>query len=512
MAMFDAEETRFLEAMSALTYGNPFLPTRIEAEKAVLGSAFKPLQSVWNVRPDLDADTANVQRIGEKCEAMAPRLRARWTEASDQATPIEHEWYRDWATYVAYYRFHDRFLQLGQNPSGGREGQPAPFFPAFTRELHELLHPAHAFDTGPETNPVHLFACFYQVRRAFSHIFHFIVGGSMAAAKLRAAVWQSVFTHDMKRYRRSLFDRMHDISVLITGPSGTGKELVARAIAMSGYIPFDPKTQRFTATPENQFIALNPSALSPTLIEAELFGHRKGAYTGATADHRGWLEKAGARGTVFLDEIGELGAGIQVKLLRVLETRIFQRLGDTESRRFEGKFVAATHRDLSREIREGRFRSDLYYRICSDMIRTPSLREHLSENPDELNVLIAYLARRLLPDEEAHTLAEEVATWIDGNMPPSYPWPGNVRELDQCVRNILVRKHYAPAPLETHDTFFEDFAAGTLSAEAVLQRYCTTVYAMTGNYQETARRLRVDHRTVKAKIDPELLQRLRETS
>ncbi len=162
----------------------------------------------------------------------------------------------------------------------------------------------------------------------------------MSAARLRAAVWQSIFTHDMRRYRRTLYEQIGDFTTLITGPSGTGKELVARAIGLSRYTPFDPKTLTFTEDFTGSFHALNLSALPPTLIESELFGHRRGAFTGALQDRRGWLEVCRPLGTVFLDEVGELDASIQVKLLRVIQTRMFQPLGDTTDRHFHGTSVS----------------------------------------------------------------------------------------------------------------------------------------------------------------------------
>src|SRR5690606_8428305 len=218
-----------------------------------------------------------------------------------------------------------------------------------------------------------VFAISFQIRRAFHYLFYSIVGSSMAAARLRAAAWESIFTHDMRRYYRLLHGRMGDITTLITGPSGTGKELVARAIAYARFIPFDARTRSFADDFSELFFPLNLSALSPTLIESELFGHRRGAFTGAIEDRAGWLETCPARGTVFLDEIGELDGPIQVKLLRVLQSRTFQRLGDTRTRRFGGKIIAATHRDLAAEMQAGRFRADLYYRLCSDLITTPTL-------------------------------------------------------------------------------------------------------------------------------------------
>ena len=152
------------------------------------------------------------------------------------------------------------------------------------------------------------------------------------------------------------------------------------------------------------------------MIESELFGHRKGAFTGALQDHSGWLEVCPPLGTVFLDEIGELDGSIQVKLLRVLETREFQRLGETTSRKFQGKVIAATNRDMAREMKAGRFREDLYYRLCSDLIVTPSLREQLADSPEELRNLVLFIAKRIAGPEEAEALAGEVELWIEGTL------------------------------------------------------------------------------------------------
>jgi len=262
---------------------------------------------------------------------------------------------------------------------------------------------------------------------------------------------------------------------------------------------------------------VNLSALSPTLIESELFGHARGAYTGALSDRTGWLEACGALGTVFLDEIGELDPALQVKLLRVLQARTFQRLGEIEERRFEGKIVAATHRDLAAEMAAGRFREDVYYRLCSDMIRTPSLAEQLRDQPDDLGNLILVLARRWLGADEAQVLAEEVHEYVLRELGVEYLWPGNIRELEQCVRNVLVRREYHPAgvapdcvALAPAAALGADVARGTLDVEELLSRYTTLVYHLAGSYEEAARRLGIDRRTVKARVDTTLLQNFRD--
>src|SRR5262249_38297977 len=162
---------------------------------------------------------------------------------------------------------------------------------------------------------------------------------------------------------------------LIIGPSGTGKERVAEAIGRSQYIPFDERKKEFKIGFLNAkkkavkidfvkaFKPVNLSALSPSLIESELFGHVKGAFTGGLDDHDGRLEECPGHGALFLDEIGELTSEIQVKLLRVLQTRHFQRAGDNDDRRFRGKIIAATNRDLAAEMQARRFREDFYYRL-----------------------------------------------------------------------------------------------------------------------------------------------------
>jgi transcriptional regulator with AAA-type ATPase domain len=377
---------------------------------------------------------------------------------------------------------------------------------------------AHYLDVRGCASPLraeaaHVFAGYYQVRRAFHHIHANILGESGPARRLRAAVWQSIFTRDGRRYRRALYARMGDVATLVTGPSGTGKELVARAIGLARYVPFDAETGAFAEPAAGAFFPLNLAALSPTLIESELFGHRRGAFTGAPEDRKGWFETCPPLGTVFLDEIGEVDAAIQVKLLRVLQTRTFQRLGDTADRAFSGKLIAATNRDLRQALAAGRFREDFYYRLCADLLVTPSLAERLGDTPGELRTLLRTIARRVAGDAEADDVAAEAEAWITAHLGPDYAWPGNVRELEQCVRNLVIRGSYdpqAPRRGDARAAFLDAVAAGALSADALLRRYCTWVYAQTQNYNETARRLGLDSRTVRDRVDPAWLAALRD--
>jgi len=507
MPFLTGSDRAFAQAIAALVHANPFLPERIEWERAALGPDFVATGTLWHARSDLD-DHPNLAKLSRRVEALAETLRGRLA-AGARPGAEELALYEDLVVYLLYSRHQENLLHLVET-RGAATGRVA-FYDAFTRDLEGFLAvPDGAFPARQDA--AHLFACFFQVRRAFHHTIRNIRGGSLPAGRLRAAVWQSIFTRDVRRYRRSLYRRMGDVPTLISGASGTGKELVAQAIGLARYIPFDADARRFAEDFAGSFYALNLSALSPTLVESELFGHRRGAFTGALQDRPGWLEVCPPLGTVFLDEIGEVDPAIQVKLLRVLQTRTFQRLGDTADRVFHGKLVAATNRDLGVEMRAGRFRADLYYRLCADLIITPPLQAQLRDSPAELGILLRFIAQRVAGDAEAEALAGEAERWITAHLGPDYPWPGNVRELEQCVRNVMVRGEYRPpevAPARPGDGLAEAFLSGTLTAEELLRRYCTLVYARTGSYQETARRLGLDRRTVKDRVDPALLAELR---
>jgi hypothetical protein len=322
MAVLDPGERAFAEAVSRLAYANPFLPERIDGERAALGADWVATGSLWHARADVD-DNPNVPKLFTRVETLAEALRLRLGRAPRPAAD-EAALYEDLVIYLLYYRYQADLYAIVEDSSAATRRLDC--YDRFARDLERLL-PA-AGDTFPARREApHLFACLFQIRRAFHYIFRNILGGSLPAARLRAAVWQSIFTRDMRRYRRALYRRMDDIATLICGPSGTGKELVARAIGLARYVPFEPASRRFAQDHAGGFHALNLPALSPTLIESELFGHRRGAFTGALDERAGWLEVCPPFGSVFLDEIGDVEPAIQVKLLRVLQTRRFQRLG-----------------------------------------------------------------------------------------------------------------------------------------------------------------------------------------
>ncbi len=509
MAFLSNAERAFLHTISEFAYCNPFLPDHTRLERDALGDEFIEGEPVWSQEVgDPEKPRANVWRIYEKTAALSTDLRRRLIESKSSPRESDLLLYEDAVLHMLYQSYYRRFYDA----SFGEQAK----FTSRWRFYHEFLTDWRKFleldgiAMPTRHEPKITFAIFRQIQRAFEQIFRDIIGGSMPAARLRASIWQSIFTHDMRRYRRSLYNRMGEFATLITGPSGTGKELAARAIAQSRYVHFDANKVAFADDEVALFYPINISALSPTLVESELFGHRRGSFTGAIADRVGWLEKCPLMGSVFLDELGELDPSIQVKLLRVIETRTFHPVGETAALEFRGKLIAATNRDLEARIRSGDFREDLYYRLCSDQIVTPALKEQLADSPEVLAELVSYMSRRVA-GADGEALAEDVMGWIEKNLGREYAWPGNYRELEQCVKNVLIRRDYKPsrqAPSDPIDAIAAELRAGQLTASELLSRYCTIVYRITGSYEETARRTGLDRRTVKAKLDRELLARL----
>ena len=205
------------------------------------------------------------------------------------------------------------------------------------------------------------------------------------------------------------------VTVLIEGESGTGKELIARAIHYNSPWSAEP------------FIAVNCTALVETLLESELFGHVKGSFTGATVDKKGKFELA-QNGTIFLDEIAEIAPALQVKLLRVLQEREFVRVGGDKTLRMNARVIAATNRDMGKEVADGRFREDLYYRLNVVSINVPPLRERKEDIP----ILVKRLIQQI--NEELHTKVNKISDEAMDRI-IQHNWPGNVREL----QNILTR-------------------------------------------------------------------------
>ena len=498
------EERTFAEGIRRMNTTNPFLPERIEAEREALGGAYREAHEPWNLSNSPSPEDANIAMVLERASAWVERLREGRSpsDASGRAVAADGERIRHVVFFWLYHRYAMRFDELIVEGQGKGGPVRASFFRPFCQDWGAAIDKG-GLGGDPTTDGPHLFSLFFQLRRAYHHVFLFLGGRSRPMAELRASIWRSIFTHDLDRYRLGLWERMADFNTLITGPSGSGKELVARAIGLSRYLPVDPKTGVFATDFSKGFFPLHLAALSPTLIESELFGHRRGAFTGALQDRSGWLEVCPSDGAVFLDEIGEVSAEIQVKLLRVLQERTFQRLGESETRRFSGKIIAATNRDLGREMMAGRFREDFFYRLCSDRIVTPSLAEQLRDRPDDLEMMVGVVASGLIDREEG--FVHRCVFGIRDRLGEDYPWPGNFRELEQCVRSHLIRGEYRPAvgAASSGRDWNAVMDGATLPLAAVVERYVRRAFEVSDrNVAATARRLEVDRRTVLARLEP----------
>ena len=271
-----------------------------------------------------------------------------------------------------------------------------------------------------------------------------------------------------------------DISVLITGETGTGKELIARELHRRSHREGGP------------FVTINCGAIPENLIESELFGHVKGAFTGAIASRPGKFQTADG-GTLFLDEIGELPLNLQVKLLRALQERVVNRVGDSKPEKIDIRVVAATNRNLEEEIKGGRFREDLYYRLNVVNLWLPPLRERGDD--------VVIIAKALLSK-----FADELHSGVRGFAPASasairkYPWPGNIRELENKIKKALVlcdATLLSPEDLELTEAAMAPTLPLEKAKEEFQRRYVLEALERNqGNRTQTARDLGVDPRTI----------------
>ena len=468
----------FFSRMAQVTYMNPFDPERqrILAELAGQG-ARAPEEAINAVFHEVDARIASLDHQG--CDALS-----KFT-ADDR--PLVRSLFL-YQTYLRYLADLDRLIEEQLRAANA----PAPFAGSLIADLT-----ARGFT---ETEALHYLASFFQIRRAFYFIVKSLLGKTDSMQRLRLALWNNVFTNDMRAFDRGLWGHMEDFSTLLLGETGTGKGSAAAAIGRSGYIPFDRARGRFTVSFTESFIATNLSQFAETLIESELFGHRKGAFTGAVDDYKGLLERCNRHGALFLDEIGEVSVPVQIKLLQVLQDRTFTPVGSHEIRRFAGRVIAATNKPVTEVRASGRFRDDFYYRLCSDVITLPPLRQRLEEDRSELDLLVNEQIVRLTGAEDARA-TDLILESFKRDLPRNYPWPGNVRELEQAVRRVLLTHHYTGdlrfGTAQPGRALAAEIDAGTLNARELLARYCGLLYDRFGTLEEVARRTGLDRRTVK---------------
>lgn len=475
-----ASDREFWHWVAHAAFANPFSELRYELDWKITGRRFKDGAGRGEFMER--AVTPRVEKL-----AGAGRADLRLYSGEDR------ELMRNVFLFEVYHRFHRRLDQLiiEQSRAGDRS-LPVPF----AGEVLALL----ARRGFPAADALRFFGIFFQVRRAYHFILHGLTGVSRCMVEFRRHLWNNVFTHDIRWYDRYLWNRMEDFSTLLLGETGAGKGAAAAAIGRSGFIPFDEKRGCFSESFTRGFITLNLSQYPETLIESELFGHRKGAFTGAVEAHEGVFARCSPHGAIFLDEIGDVSTPVQIKLLQVLQERTFSPVGSHEKIRFRGRVIAATNQPLGALREKKLFRDDFFYRLCSDLIPVPPLRQRLQESKDELDDLLQHLIARTT-GEAAPELLAMVKEVLHGCVGPHYAWPGNVRELEQAVRRILLTRRYEPdhraATKNVRDELLAGMDRGALDADAVLAGYCQLLRERHQTIEEVARRTNLDRRTVK---------------
>src|SRR4051812_4843261 len=476
-----AIDREFFGALGDVVFGNPFTPRRDQLIVRLAPGA--PVG-------DLTSDREALARV------VKPKLEALMRAGGLQALSAQdREVVYPALLYVGYHQavpYLDALIEKQANKS-------TPLAVPFGDEIIGGLVKS-GFD---EERAARYFALYYQLRRGFYFIQRSLAGRSESMQRLREALWNNIFTHDMRGFDAALWNRMEDFSTLLLGETGTGKGQAAAAIGRSAFIPYLVAERRFAASFADTFLAINLSQFSETLIESELFGHRKGAFSGAIEHHQGVFERCSPHGALFLDEIGEVAVPVQIKLLQVLQERTFTPVGGRDKQRFSGRVIAATNRSLNDLRREGRFRDDFFYRLCSDVIEVPPLRRRLAESPGELQELVRLLVERIAGSHEA-ALVATVLESLRHDVPRDYTWPGNVRELEQAVRRVLLTGRYAPELVhaaDPEDALVEKLRAGELTAAQLLAQYSAMLYRRLGSYAAVAKRTGIDPRTSRKHVD-----------
>ncbi|MGW8193609.1 MAG: sigma-54-dependent transcriptional regulator [Desulforhopalus sp.] len=482
-AALQAEDKDFFRDVFELAFRNPFEPESLELEYRIAGGKYPVGEELSTrlfaaVRKRLDKATANGT--------------LNWQHFSGEDRDMIRLGLLHDAYYTCFAKFDDLILRQIDKDSAD---QPIPF----AKETLSLLR-NRGFSVE---DSLRYFSFYYQLRRAWYFINHGLIGGSASMERMRSHLWRSVFTSFPHLYETVLWNRMEDFSTFLVGETGTGKGTAAAAIGRSGYIPFDEKKNCFVESFTHNFIEINLSQFPESLIESELFGHRKGAFTGAVDSHRGVFALCSRYGSIFLDEIGDVTVPVQIKLLKVLEERNFAPVGSHEKVHFSGRIIAATNKPIKTLRASDSFREDFYYRLCSNVIRVPSLRQQLQEDPATLEVLLRHTVGRILgqPSPELARIVQEI---IDKTIGPAYHWPGNVRELEQAIRCVLLNHDHC-GEIEGWCEVPSDPLATSLngievSAKLLLSGYCRALYEKHLTYEKVAQITGLDPRTVKKHI------------
>jgi transcriptional regulator with PAS, ATPase and Fis domain len=395
--------------------------------------------------------------------------------------------------YRVYHLFIDDFDRLIQNQiETGDKSCRVPF-------AEEIMEQQERHGLSREEAVLNL-GFFFQLRRAYFFIRRGLIGESPSMREFRRHLWNSVFTSDIRWYEQHVWNRMEDFSTLLLGETGTGKGTAAAAIGRSIFIPFDGRTGCFSESFTRNFVSINLSRFPESIIESELFGHKKGAFTGAIEHFEGVFARCSPHGSIFLDEIGDVSTHVQLKLLEVLQERTFSPVGSHEQLPFQSRVLAATNKPLDKLRQTGEMRDDFYYRLCSNTITVPPLRTRINESPEELGLLLGHVIKRII-GRQSPKMVKTMRRILRETVGPNYYWPGNVRELEQAVRRILITRNYdgdtKRRSLDARTRLHQAIDSGEAGAYEILSTYCSILYKQHGTYEEVSRITGLDRRTVK---------------
>ncbi|SLM28413.1 Sigma-54 dependent transcriptional regulator [Desulfamplus magnetovallimortis] len=525
-SQLQSEEKAFFRTVYHAAFANPFGELRERLDRKIAG--------LFPEVPRRESSDLCIEEVDKRIK----RLENEGRGSIQGFTGKDKEIIQVVFLFDIFHKFRDRFDQLIIDQMKAGE---TPVHVSFAEEAMKMLHKRGI----PEKKFLHYFAFSFQLRRAFFFISNFLVGTSPCMKELKRNLWNNVFTNNIQLYDNILWNRMEDFSTLILGETGTGKGTAAMAIGRSGFIPFDEKKGCFKESFTSAFIPINLSQFPEALLESELFGHKKGAFTGAVEDHKGVFQHCSSHGSIFLDEIGEVPGHIQIKLLHVLQERVFTPVGSHHASRFRGRVIAATNRPMSAITDGSIFRDDFYYRLCSDMFEVPPLRLRIRQQPGELQELLSFTVERIL-GKKSEELVQKVSRIIDRQLGKDYHWPGNVREVEQCVKRIILRRNYeghphfkkgkiensgesktdclkqnslnqksqetdilrqklretdaSPQKLETRKLLLQSVENGEMDVTTLVSTYCRLLYHEHGTYEAVARTTGLDRRTVKKYI------------